>query len=127
MDSRNHRAERRNRGLNDPPAVRFAQQMRDRYGADVYIFGSRARGANRGDSNYDFAAVAPAFAEQRDINRALDRFDIWDEVGGRGIGLDLHCYTPEEFALELDSLGYLGEASERGELVKIPTDVKDAA
>lgn len=100
--------------------------MRDRYGAEVYLFGSRARGTGRSDSDYDFVAVASSFGEQGDLYRALDRHRIWTEAGGYGIGLDLHCYTPEEFALELASLGYLGEANDRGELIRIPT-VRDAA
>lgn len=101
--------------------------MHDRYGADVYVFGSRSRGDSHPESDYDLVAVSPAFAGQRRIHRALDRFEIWDEAGGRLLGLDLHCYTPEEFAQELDSLGYLGEAAERGDLLKIPVDARDAA
>ena len=127
MGRRSPQVQRRRSSLGDPLIVRFAQLMRDRYGADVYIFGSRARGKGRPDSDYDFVAVAPAFAEQRDLSRALDRHRIWTEAGGYGIGLDLHCYTPEKFALELDSLGYLGEANERGELIRIPADIQDAA
>ncbi len=125
MDKRDHQDRRE--ALNDLLATRFAQLLRDRHGAELYLFGSRARGTQRPDSDYDFAAVAPSFAAYRRIHRALDRFALWHEAGGRGIGLDLHCYTPEEFALELDSVGYLGEANERGELLRIPVRVKDAA
>ena len=101
--------------------------MWDRYKADLYLFGSRARCTARGDSDYDIVAVASAFGEQPDLFRALDRRRLWAEAGGQGVGLDLHCYTPEEFALELESLGYLGEAHEEGELLKIPLDLSDAA
>ena len=127
MGRRYPQVDRRRSSVENPLVVRFARLMRDRYGADVYIFGSRARGTGRPDSDYDFVAVAPAFEQQRDLYRALDRHRIWTEAGGYGIGLDLHCYTPEEFALEVDSLGYLGEASERGELIRIPAGVQDAA
>jgi hypothetical protein len=112
--------------LSDRLVVRFAKLMRHRYGADLYLFGSRTRGTGDQDSDYDFVAVSPIFANEKDLYRALDRHRIWTEAGGYGIGLDLHCYTPEEFAQELDSLGYLGEASQRGELIKIPTDAEDA-
>ncbi len=111
----------------DPVVMRFAELMRDRYGADIYMFGSRSRGDHHVESDYDLVAVSPAFAGQRRMYRALDRFDLWDEAGGRLLNLDLHCYTPEEFVQELDSLGYLGEANQRGELVKIPTPAKHAA
>jgi predicted nucleotidyltransferase len=113
--------------MSDPVVVRFAELMRDRYGADIYLFGSRSRGDHHVESDYDLVAVAPAFAGQRRMHRGLDRFDLWDEAGGRLLSLDLHCYTPEEFAQELDSLGYLGEADERGELMKIPAPARDVA
>ncbi len=113
--------------MSDPVVVRFAELMRDRYGADIYLFGSRSRGDHRVESDYDLVAVAPAFAGQRRMHRALDRFDLWDEAGGRLLSLDLRCYTPEEFEQEMGSLGYLGEADERGELVKIPISTRDAA
>jgi len=113
--------------MSDPVVVRFAELMRDRYGADTYLFGSRIRGGHHVESDYDLVAVAEAFAGIRRIHRALDRFDLWDKAGGRLLSLDLHCYTPEEFAQELDSLGYLGEADERGELLRIHAPAKDAA
>lgn len=104
----------------DPVVLCFAALMRDRYGADVYLFGSRSRGDHQHDSDYDLVAVSPVFAGQRLVERARDRFDLWRDAGGRFLGLDLHCYAPEEFSRELDSLSYLGEANERGELLRIP-------
>jgi predicted nucleotidyltransferase len=96
--------------------------MQERYGADLYAFGSRVQGLARDDSDYDLVAVATVFAGQRSFLRAPDRFDLWEQAGGFGLSLDLHCYTPEEFAEELEGLGYLGEAAERGELVRIRPD-----
>ncbi|MBI4317694.1 MAG: nucleotidyltransferase domain-containing protein [Chloroflexi bacterium] len=99
--------------------VRFARVMRKRYGARLYLFGSRARGTAHGESDYDLVAVAPAFGEQPLLGRAPDRRILWREAGGWGIGLDLHCYTPEEFREELAGLGYLGMAKRRGELIHV--------
>ena len=113
--------------MSDPVLVRFAELMRDQYRADIYLFGSRSRGKHHVGSDYDLVAVSPSFAGQRRMLRALDRFDLWEQAGGRQLSLDLHCYTPEEFAEELDSLGYLGEADERGELLKVSVAAKDAA
>jgi predicted nucleotidyltransferase len=93
--------------------------MRERYGARVYLFGSRARGTNRPDSDYDLVAVAGAFGEQPKLRRALDRRELWLEAGGWRKSLDLHCYTPEEFRAEIAGLGYLGQAKRRGELREI--------
>lgn len=78
-------------------------------------------------SDFDFVAVSPAFAEQPDLFRALDRRWLWRGVGGEGLSLDLHCYTPEEYSRELVSLGYLGEANSRGELLRVPAEFPDAA
>lgn len=103
----------------DKRLVRFAVLMRQRYGARLYLFGSRVRGTADAESDYDIAAVAPAFATERRVVRAPDRYNLWREAGGSGIGLDLHCYTPEEFRAELGGLGYLGMAKRRGELVRI--------
>jgi stress-induced morphogen len=93
--------------------------MRQRYGARLYLLGSRARGAAGAESDYDIVAVSPAFAMERRVVRAPDRYQLWREAGGTGIGLDLHCYTPEEFRAELAGLGYLGQAKRRGELIRV--------
>lgn len=104
----------------DPLVLRFAELMRERHHADLYFFGSRARGTAQVDSDYDLVAVGP-FAEAKRFLRAPDRYRLWQQAGGRGIGLDLRCYTPDEFRRELNSPGYLGEARASGELIKIPT------
>jgi predicted nucleotidyltransferase len=94
--------------------------MRDRYGARLYLFGSRARGTAHADSDYDLVAVAVPFSVQRRISRALDRSQLWEAAGGWGRSLDLHCLTPSEFQAETrDGFGYLGQAKERGELIRI--------
>ncbi len=94
--------------------------MRDRYRATVYQFGSRARGSAGLHSDYDFVAVSELFENVKPGTRVGDRVLLWFEAGGWGEGLDLHCYTPEEFAKELDSgMGYLAEAARRSELVEV--------
>jgi len=97
----------------------FARIMRDRYGARVYLFGSRARGTGREYSDYDLVAVSASFGEQSRFRRCLDRGDLWRAAGGWRKALDLHCYTPSEFRREVAGLGYLGHAHARGELIRI--------
>jgi predicted nucleotidyltransferase len=93
--------------------------MRERYGARLYLFGSRARGTQRPTSDFDMVAVADAFGQQPRLGRARDRFFLWHDAGGWGQPLDLHCYTPAEFREEVRGLGYLGHAKRRGELRRI--------
>lgn len=99
--------------------VDFARLIRDRYGAGVYLFGSRARRSARPESDYDLVAVSQAFDRQSVFERALDRNILWRQAGGWGIGLDLHCNTPAEFRRQLAGLGYLGQAKRRGELIVV--------
>jgi predicted nucleotidyltransferase len=80
----------------------FAELMRDRHGARVYLFGSRARGTASGDSDYDLIAVADSFSNVSRFRRGLDRDRIWHEAGGYLKALDLHCYSPAEFRRELE-------------------------
>lgn len=103
----------------DKLVAAFARLLRERYGARVFLFGSRARGTARPDSDYDLVAVAEAFSQQSVFERALDRRQLWRQAGGWGIGLDLHCYTPSEFRRQLKGLGYLGQAKRRGELIEV--------
>ncbi len=105
----------------DKLVARFARLMAERYGARVYLFGSRARGVHRPDSDYDVVAVSQRFAGERQRYRARDRYKLWYEAGGWGIGLDLHCYTEEEFYEEIRGLGYLGQAKRHGELIRVRT------
>lgn len=98
---------------------RFARVMRQRYGATLYLFGSRASSAAKPYSDYDLVAVAESFRQQKSTARAKDRLVLWYEAGGWGEGLDMHCYTPEEFREELAGLGYLGQAKRRRELTRI--------
>ena len=103
----------------DDILVRFAGLLREKYAARVLLFGSRARGTARADSDYDVVAVSRAFVGQRIFDRAPGRYDLWRDAGGWGIGLDLHCFTPHEFRRELAGLGFQGSAKRRGELVEV--------
>lgn len=80
---------------------------------------ARARGTDSAESDFDVVAVSDAFSEQRKVNRAAARYKLWRQAGGWGLGLDLHCFTPQEFRRETAGLGYLGQARRRGELLLV--------
>ncbi|MBI4318449.1 MAG: nucleotidyltransferase domain-containing protein [Chloroflexi bacterium] len=99
---------------------RFARIMRQRYGATLYLFGSRARGTAGPDSDYDIVAISESSRGQKRTARVLDRFYLWLEAGGWGESLDLHCYTPEEFRKQTRyGDGFLGHAKKQGEITVI--------
>src|SRR5437868_2793680 len=107
------------RATADPLLRRFARLLWDRYRARVYLFGSRARGTENVQSDYDLVAVATTFVDVSRLRRCLDRDALWLQAGGWRLPLDLHCYTTEEFRREKAGLGYLGQAHRQGELLRV--------
>jgi uncharacterized protein len=76
---------------------RFAEQLRDRFGAErVLLFGSQACGNAQLDSDYDFIVVSPRFTGVRRRERGQGLNELFYEVGGYA-PLDIICLTPEEF------------------------------
>jgi predicted nucleotidyltransferase len=89
----------------DPTAIttdrealrRFARALQMQFGAArVLLFGSRARGNERGDSDYDLIVVSPRFADIPPLDRGRGLRELWVAVGGYG-PMDLICMTPESF------------------------------
>lgn len=81
----------------DAALTRFAMQLREELGASrVLLFGSRARGQERADSDYDLIIVSPMFDGVESMRRATGLRQAWYGVGGHG-PMDLVCLTPEEF------------------------------
>ena len=62
--------------------------------ATIYLFGSRAKGTARPDSDYDLIIISKKFGRTPFVNRAGL---IWRN-SDVGIAADLLCYTPSEFA-----------------------------
>ena len=81
----------------DPSLLRFARLLHDELGAThVLLFGSRARGDARVDSDYDLIVVSPSFTGIEPPRRAIGLRQRWYAVGGEG-AMDLVCVTPDEF------------------------------
>lgn len=70
----------------------LAKKLRIR---DLILFGSRAKGTARPDSDYDLLLVSPDFATIPFRDRALPCMDAWD-VKLFPTGADFLCYTPTE-------------------------------
>ena len=84
--------------------------------SNVLVFGSRARGDALKDSDLDVLIVAETF---RDIGW-LDRpVRVYQECDIR-FGIELLCYTPEEYARKREELGIVRTASAEGVELLVP-------
>ena len=86
--------------MGSPPdgLIRRLQGFRRKIGARyeiqrMILFGSRARGRARRDSDVDLLLVSPKFRRKNAVDRASPLFMEWDLP----YSVDFLCYTPEEF------------------------------
>ena len=76
----------------------------------VLVFGSRARGEALRDSDLDVLVVADAFRDVAWLDRPVR---VYEECDIR-FGVELLCYTPEEFARKREELGIVRTAVAEG-------------
>ena len=76
---------------------------------EIWLFGSRAEGRARTDSDYDLLAVLPDQAPAAD----LDLIKAWELTCGLGIPADVVPCTRSEFELEKTEAGTLAGAAFR--------------
>ncbi len=60
--------------------------------AEILLFGSRAKGTSRSDSDYDLIIVSKGFKSIPFVNRA---YHVWIKSNAN-IAADLICYSPDE-------------------------------
>jgi predicted nucleotidyltransferase len=78
--------------------------------ARVLLFGSRARGDALKDSDLDLLVVSDAFAGIRWLDRSVR---VLEEVPVP-FGVELLCYTPEEYERKREEFGIVREATREG-------------
>jgi predicted nucleotidyltransferase len=76
----------------------------------VIAFGSRVRGDALSTSDLDLILVSPWFASVPFLKRSPAVLELLDYPGG----LELLCYTPEEFEARRQELGIVRVALEEG-------------
>lgn len=76
----------------------------------VIAFGSRVRGDALATSDLDLVLVSPSFAALPSLKRPLAVLELLDHPAG----LELLCYTPEEFEQKRNELGIVRVAVEQG-------------
>lgn len=74
---------------------------------EIWLFGSRAEGRARADSDYDLLAVLPDDAPAS----SLDLIRAWELTCGLGIPADLVPCTKSDFEEEKDAAGTLARAA----------------
>lgn len=76
----------------------------------LILFGSRARGDNFVNSDYDFVLVSPAFEGKNFVRRGSELYKYW----WSGCDLEVLCYTPDEWQRLKDKRGILLNAQKEG-------------
>ena len=76
----------------------------------VLVFGSRARGDALRDSDLDLMMVSEAFVGVAWLERTV----LVDRVVGLPGGVELLCYTPEEYDQKVEELGIVRTAALEG-------------
>lgn len=83
----------------------------ERFGPErVVVFGSRARGDALKHSDLDVLVVSAAFRAIPWLDRPVR---VYEECDIR-MGVELLCYTPEEYARKRDELGIVRTATAEG-------------
>jgi uncharacterized protein len=99
----------------DPLVARFVRELLPKLRArfqptQVIVFGSRARGEALLESDLDLLIVSERFRDIRFLDRSVAVLQELDPP----FGMDVLCYTPEEFGRKRDELGIVSEAVETG-------------
>lgn len=76
----------------------------------IILFGSRARGDHRPDSDFDVLVVSRKFHAVRWVERPAMVFALWDLP----FDLDALCLTPAEFDKRSHELSIIGVAASEG-------------
>ena len=76
----------------------------------IILFGSRARGDNMEESDVDLIVVSNKFSNIDFKERIIQAYGSWDKKQG----LDILCYTPEEFKEKRKQIGIVKQAVKEG-------------
>jgi len=89
----------------------FAESISHEYPLrSMYLFGSRATGKVRKDSDVDLIMVSSKFRGKRRLQRSPPLYMMWD----LDYPVDFVCLTPEEFNKRKREIGIVKEAVKNG-------------
>lgn len=96
------------------PLEAFIAKLKKLYSPKlVLLFGSRSRGDDLIESDYDILVVSSAFRNTNWIKRHEEAYACWD----LDMRLDLLCYSPEEFESKSKQVGIVRKAVEEGKVL----------
>ena len=89
----------------------FIGKLRHRYHvSELILFGSRAEGRADEESDYDLIVVSADFQDMDFAERIRSVYKLWTN----DIGIDILCYTPQEFTKKTRQIGLVSDAAKTG-------------
>ena len=80
----------------------------------MILFGSRARGNFREDSDFDLIVVSDAFEGEKSFRRAIGFYEYWNIDSP----VDFICLTNEELEKKRKEVGIISQALKEGVIIK---------
>jgi predicted nucleotidyltransferase len=104
-------------GVDAAGLAKFLRRVGERFVLErAILFGSRARGDELAESDYDVVLVSSAFAGLHFADRIAAVLDFWELPQS----LEPLCYTPEELARKRSEIGIVAEAVREGRELSLP-------
>lgn len=96
----------------DPIISAFARAVQKNFSPSrIILFGSRATGKAKKDSDYDFIIISPKFKKIDWEERSTKAYHLKRNIPA---AMDIICYTPEEFEKKKKQLGIVQQAVKEG-------------
>ncbi|MFV2040784.1 MAG: nucleotidyltransferase domain-containing protein [Candidatus Hydrothermarchaeales archaeon] len=93
---------------------RFIKKIKKRFNPQkILLFGSRARGDNLKDSDYDILIISNEFKNLNFRERIIEVYKLVEEP----LNVEVICITPEEFDARKNELSIVGVAAREGKVI----------
>jgi len=92
----------------------FIEKIKKRFNPQkILLFGSRARGDNLKDSDYDILIISNEFRDLNFRERIIEIYKLVEEP----LNVEVICLTPEEFEARKNELSIVGVAVREGKAI----------
>lgn len=96
----------------DPRIIDFLEKVKNKYDIkEAIFFGSRARGDNFKNSDFDIILVSADFEGIFFSKRIANMYEFWDHYP---LDIEPLCYTPDEFEKKKKEIGIVSRAVKEG-------------